>query len=139
MSKRLSSPFANFTQISFANSLNGINAAAVSDALLPASYFAGSMSEQYFPPTAYVLVRLEGVITSAEVAVSIGITDANDVEGWSVPQVAEIRALPDGDGTKVVSLLSFKTLYAKSLRVALESAIAGGGAVKIYLAFEDIH
>lgn len=122
--------FSDWRQVAFGGLLDGISAAAVSDVLTPPT------GERFFPQTVRVLAVLDGDITSEDLTLSLGAKDLNAVEAWSLPQVADIRTLPDDDETKVVSILRFHSLHSAAIRLALESAIAGGGTAKFYVSFE---
>ena len=125
---QLQPSLSNFTQVRFAGALTAITTAQTSDAFTP-GYYGSS-----FPPKVRVLVAIQGATTSTDVTVSIGMSDSANVEAWTAPLIAEIRALPSGD--KVASMLTFSTGRAASLRIAVESAVQGAGA-KVYYAFED--
>jgi hypothetical protein len=85
--------------------------------------------------TGFVLINpvLAGTITSTSITISIGILDDNDVIAWSAPLVSSIRTLP-GAGGKVADFVGFDTYRAKSIFIALESAITGGGTVTLMYA-----
>jgi len=85
--------------------------------------------------TGCVLVNLvfTGTVTNTSVNVSVGLIDDNGVIGWSAPLAAAVRTLPD---TSVVAdFLVFDTFRAKSIVIALEDAIAGGGTVDVMYSF----
>jgi hypothetical protein len=129
--------FTNFRQIKFAGLTNAITAVNVSDSFGPTlEGFPYPSNYPSFPDVVRVLVALQGATTKQDVQISIGITDGTGTEGWSAPQVAEIRALPDEAGTKVASILTFSTRNATSLRIAMETALDGDGA-KFYVSFGD--
>jgi hypothetical protein len=128
-----------FTQITFDGSNAGVTAAALSDSVAPTQSAAEVRRGETpaLPAFARVFAVLTGAVTNTEITISAGVTDAHGITGWSSPQTQEIRALPDA--TKVVAMCTFPTLGAASITAFLESAITGGGTVKLYIAFQDGH
>jgi hypothetical protein len=123
--------YADFNQVPVAGSLVGITAASIADAITP---HAGDRS---FPPFLRVLVIFTGAITNADITISIGITDQNGKTGWTPGVTQEVRTLPGGG--VVVGMFTFPTLQGAAINIALESAITGGGSVKLYTAFTEEH
>lgn len=132
---RLNSFYADWKQAPISNALTGVTAASISDVLTPASTPSYEVGYPYYPRAMRVAVELTGTITNTELAVSLGITDQNDVTFWAVAQTQEVRTLPDA--SKVVGIFVFDTLHATSLRVALETAITGGGTAKLFYCFQE--
>ena len=126
--------YADFTQAPFDGGLDGITSASISDAILP------HVSDRYFPPFVHVAVVLDGAVTNTDVTVSLGVIDLQVVlDGggpfWTVPATQEIRTIPDD--SVVAGRFTFQTLRAASIKIALESAITGGGSAKLFIAFTE--
>ena len=128
-----------FTQITFGGSNAGITAPALSDSVAPSQSAAEVRRGEApaLPAFARMFVVLTGETTNTEIVVSAGVTDVHGITGWCAPETQEIRALPNG--TKVVTMFTFRTLSAASITAFLESTITGGATAKLYIAFQDGH
>jgi hypothetical protein len=83
-----------------------------------------------------VAVELTGTITNTSITLSVALTDENNVTVWSAPMVAAVRTLPGG--VKVADLLFFDIFRVNQAKIALESAITGGGTATVRYAFAGV-
>ena len=126
-----------FTQLKFDGSSDGVTAAGLTDSVAPIQTVADTRRNEVpsLPALVRVLIVLAGAVTNTEISVSVGVTDANGITGWSATQTQEVRSLPDA--TKVVAMFTFPTLRATSIVAFLESEITGGATAKMYIAFQE--
>jgi hypothetical protein len=79
-----------------------------------------------------VLAKFTGAITNTDIQISVGLSDENGIEVWSAPQSLTLRTLPGG--AVVADMAVFSVFRSQHVRIALESAITGGGTVALYWA-----
>jgi len=137
---RLTPLLGNWQQAKFSGSTNGVTNAGVSDALTLAAEAAILTGVGYFPRSMRIAAVFDGNITNADISLSIVITDSilntpTLITASSEAQTQVVRTLPGGG--PVCGIFVFDTLNASSIQIALESAITGGGTVKLYYCFQE--
>lgn len=99
--------------------LSGVTAATISTEIAQTAQQSG--------PLLIIKPKLNGTVSNATLTFSISIKDENGEETWSATQVSTLRTLPDA--TKVAPFLVFNVYRSQHIKVALETAVTGGGTV----------
>jgi hypothetical protein len=79
----------------------------------------------------FLIIHLEptGTITNTSVTVSVALVDSSGKEIWCEAQELGVRTV---DGTTRIARGIFELFRATRYRVAVESAITGGGTVGVF-------
>lgn len=80
-----------------------------------------------------VQITLSGTITNTTLDVSVGAVDEGSVESWLAKKTVQVRTPPGG--TKIAEMAVFDIANAKNVKIALETAITGGGTASVLYAF----
>lgn len=80
-----------------------------------------------------VQVALVGTITNVTLDLSICTIDAAGIESWQPKKTVAVRTPPGG--SKVAELALFEVYGVLSAKIALETAITGGGTATLYYSF----
>lgn len=78
-------------------------------------------------------VTLTGTVTNTTLDLSVCTIDDNGVESWQAKKTVAVRTPPSG--SKIVDLAVFDIYGVLSVKVALETAVTGGGTASVLYAF----
>lgn len=127
--RKLQPSLENRTQALYSGATTGISSAAVSDYFTPAY-------DSYFPSRIHIEVEFTGTITNQEVTISLRrkSPDGNAVISDVITRPYQVLA---SDSAKTTGEFTFDTRLSPTLAIGLESAITGGGTVKLFYRFSD--